>query len=282
MIIVMTLPVGLQKTGIIMPDFLWRALVGGILVAAVAGPYGCFVVWRRMAYFGDTLAHASLLGVVLGYLLHINVLIGIIVTSLSIAFFLGIAGRSRRLGNDTILGILAHSSLALGLVLASLAGNLRIDLLGYLFGDILGVTWGEIAWLAGGGGGALLALAFLWRRLLSICIHPELARIEGVSVERVQVGFLLLLAITVSLALKLVGIILVSALLIIPAATIRRWMTSPEQMAAGAMGVGMVSVILGLAGSYYWDTPSGPSVVVALAGLFVLSNAVPQPVKASG
>lgn len=255
------------------PDFLWRALLGGIGVAIVAGPLGCFIVWRRMAYFGDSLSHSALLGIALGFLLGMDLVVGVIASCVAVAGLLvGLQGQ-KRWGADTLLVILSHSALSIGLVVISFMPHLRVDLTSYLFGDILAVGRTDLAWIYGGGLAVLAALVAIWRPLLSVTVHEELARAEGVAVERTQLAFALLIAIAVALAMKVIGILLVSALLIIPAATARRFVRTPEQMAAAAAAIGVIAVLAGLAASLRLDTPGGPSIVVAAALLFVLSFA---------
>ena len=255
----------------IVESFLIQALVGGIGVALVAGPLGCFVVWRRMAYFGDSLAHSALLGVALGFLLSVDLTLGIAGTC--ILFALAIVGlqEQQRIATDTLLGILSHTALSVGLVALSLMGSFRVDLLGYLFGDILSVTPSDLVLIYGGGALALLVLAFVWRDLLAITVHEELARAEGVAAFRTRLVFTLLLALVVAISMKVMGILLITSMLIIPAAAARRFARSPEGMALIAILVGVLSVALGLTGSLAWDTPSGPSVVVAAFSLFLVS-----------
>ncbi|MEM9681836.1 MAG: metal ABC transporter permease [Pseudomonadota bacterium] len=252
-------------------SFLILALAGGVGVALVAGPLGCFVVWRRMAYFGDSLAHSALLGVALGFLLSVDLTLGIVGTC--ILFALAIVGlqQQQRIATDTLLGILSHTALSFGLVALSLMGSFRVDLLGYLFGDILSVTPSDLAVIYGGGALALVVLAFVWRDLLAITVHEEMARAEGVSAFRARLVFTLLLALVVAISMKVMGILLITSMLIIPAATARRFARSPEGMALIAILVGVLSVALGLTASLAWDTPSGPSVVVAAFSLFLVS-----------
>ncbi len=251
-----------------MDDFMLRALVAGLGVALVTGPLGAFVVWRRMAYFGDTLAHSALLGVALGFLLEVNINLAIILVCITLALVLVSLQNQRRLASDTLLGILSHSALSLGLIVLALLETVRIDLMGYLFGDILAVTVMDIYWIYGGGVVALALLAWLWRPLLSMTVHEELAQVEGVPVIPVRLGFMLLIALVIAVAMKVVGILLITSLLIIPAATARRFAQTPEQMAVLAAVVGCLSVGGGLFGSLQWDLPAGPAVVVAAALLF--------------
>lgn len=255
----------------IFDSFLIYALFGGIGLAIVAGPLGCFVVWRRMAYFGDSLAHSALLGVALGFLLSIELTAGIAVTCVVFALAIVALQEQRRIATDTLLGILSHTALSIGLVALSLMGSMRVDLLGYLFGDILAVTTQDLIAIYAGGALALAVLAAIWRDLLAMTVHEELARAEGVPVFRVRLVFTLLLAVVVAISMKVMGILLITSMLIIPAATARRFARTPEGMAVLASTVGILAVALGLTASLRWDTPSGPSVVVAAFTLFLLS-----------
>ncbi len=254
-----------------MDDFLLRALAGGLGVALVAGPYGSFIVWRRLAYFGDTLAHAALLGIAGALFFDLAPLAGVTFVCLLLALLLFLLQRGGRLAGDTLLGILSHTALALGLVVLSFMEQVRVDLLGYLFGDILATSTGDLWWIYLGGGSALLLLGWLWRPLLCLTADEDLARVEGVRVDLIKALFLLMLALVVAILMKIVGLILVTALLIIPAAAARQWTTAPESMAAAASGIGMLAVAGGLTASWHWDTPAGPSIVLAAAGLFLLS-----------
>ncbi|HER27744.1 MAG TPA: hypothetical protein ENI69_11605 [Rhodospirillales bacterium] len=262
---------------ILMDDFLIRAALAGLLVAAISGPLGAFVVWRRMAYFGATLSHSALLGIALGLLLGISPIIGMVAVGVAIALMLALgsgAAGAKHLSEDTLLGIFAHGALALGLVVIALINPLRFDLMAYLFGDILAVSTDDLVLLAGGGillGGLLMVL---WRPLLTLTVDAELAQVEGINVVRVRLVLMLMLAVLVALAMKVVGVLLVTSLLIIPAATARPLSRSPHQMAILAAVCGGASVIGGLAGSYVFDPPSGPSIVVAAMVLFAFSRMI--------
>jgi zinc transport system permease protein len=254
-----------------MPDFLLYALLAGLGVAVVAGPLGAFVVWRRMAYFGDTLAHSALLGVTFGLLLSINLNIAVALGCLLLALLLVALQHKSLLATDTLLGMLSHSTLALGLVCVSLFGNSRVDLMAYLFGDILSANLADVlgVWVV-----SLLvlgALFFLWRPLLAITVHEELARVEGVPVTVVRTALMLLVALVIAIAMKVVGVLLITSLMIIPAAASRRLTHTPEQMALVASLLGSLAVALGLAASFWWDSPAGPSVVLAATGFFLLT-----------
>jgi len=231
------------------------------------------VVWRRMAYFGDTLAHSALLGVALGFLLHLDLNLSVVAVCLLLAVAVVALRSAQRLADDTLLGILSHSALSLGLVALAFIQGLRVDLMGYLFGDILAVSDQDLLWIYGGGLLVLALLALIWRPLLLLTVSEDMARAEGAPLLRTQLGFMALMAVTVAVAMKIVGILLVTSLLIIPAATARGFSRSPEQMAVAAAIVAMLAVALGLGASFRWDLPSGPAIVVAAALLFVLTAA---------
>ncbi len=261
-----------------MADFLIYALLAGLAVALVAGPLGSFAVWRRMAYFGDTLAHSALLGITFGLLLGVNLNLAVALGCLLLALILVAMQQNRFLATDTLLGILSHSTLALGLVCVSLFSGTRIDLMAYLFGDILSVTAADLLsiWLVAIA--VIAALVWLWQPLLAITVHEELAQVEGIPVNKVRTALMLLMALVIAIAMKVVGVLLITALLIIPAAASRRLTHTPEAMAIGASLIGAVAVALGLYASYRWDSPAGPSIVLSATGLFVLTLTRKQPV----
>lgn len=250
--------------------FLLRAVIAGLGLAALAGPLGSFVVWRRMAYFGDTLAHSALLGVALAFLLHLDMNLGVVAVCLLLAVAVVVLRSTQRLADDTLLGILSHSALSLGLVALAFVQGLRVDLMAYLFGDILAVSDTDFVWIFGGGAVVLGLLASIWRPLLLLTLSEELARAEGVPMVRTQLVFMASMAIVIAVAMKIVGVLLVTSLLIIPAATARAFVRTPEQMALAASALGALAVLAGLGGSFVWDLPSGPAVVVAAALLFAL------------
>ena len=254
-----------------MPEFILNAWLAGAAVAIVAGPLGSFAVWRRMAYFGDTLAHSALLGVVFGLLLDININIAVTLGCLILAVALVLLQQTRLLATDTLLGILSHSTLALGLVCIGIFGNTRVDLLAYLFGDLLTATPTDIVTITLVASLVLALVITFWRSLIAITVHEELARVEGVKVEAVRMLLMLGMALVIAIAMKVVGVLLITALLIIPAAAARRLTQTPEQMAGVASLLGLIAVSGGLASSFFWDTPAGPSVVLSASGIFALT-----------
>ena len=252
-------------------DFFFRALLGGIGVAIVAGPVGCFIIWRRLAYFGDTLSHSALLGVAMALLLELNITLSVFFISLIVSLLLLLLQKRASLSSDALLGLLAHATLAVGLVVLAFMTWVRVDLMGFLFGDILAVTTNDLAIIWFGGMVVLIGLSFIWRRLFAATVNYELAKAEGAKPDLTNIVFMVLVAAVIAVSMKLVGVLLITALLIIPAATARRFSTSPEHMAIIAAAIGALSVVVGLNGSLKWDTPAGPSIVVAALAGFIIS-----------
>jgi len=251
-------------------DFFIRALIGCTGIAATAGPLGCIVVWRRMAYFGDTMAHSALLGVALAFIANINMTLSVFAVAVLIAGLLLWLQRRNALSSDSLLGILSHSSLAISLLILSFMPWVRQDLSAYLFGDVLSVSKLDLLLIWGGGIFALAILALLWRPLLVATLSVDLAEAEKLKPEQAKIIFMLLLALIIAIAIKIVGILLITALLILPAATARRLTGSPEAMAVMSIFIGMISALIGLYSSLYFNTPSGSSVVTAAFALFLL------------
>ncbi len=252
-------------------DFMVRATLAGIGVAFAAAPLGCFVVWRRMAYFGDATAHAAILGVALSLALEVSIFPGVLVVALFMALTVTIlAGRGYAM--DTLLGVLAHSALAFGLVAVSFLSGIRIDLMAYLFGDILAVSRLDLLVIWGGAVLVVGMIAWRWSALLTATLNEELAYASSVNPRREQLILTIALAITVAVAIKVVGALLIAALLIIPAAAARGLARTPEAMAMFAAMIGAVSAVAGLQGAYVFDTPAGPSIVCVAAIIFAGMN----------
>ncbi|MDE9450289.1 metal ABC transporter permease [Aliiroseovarius sp. Z3] len=252
-------------------DFMTRATLAGIGVALAAAPLGCFVVWRRMAYFGDATAHAAILGIALSLALQMSIFAGAMAVALIMAFTVTLlAGRGYAM--DTLLGVLAHSALAFGLVAVSFLSGIRIDLMAYLFGDILAVSRTDLVVIWGGAALVVALILWRWSALLTSTLNEELAYASGLNPKREQLILTLSLAITVAVAIKVVGVLLIAAMLIIPAAAARGLARTPESMALIAAAIGAISAVAGLQGAYVFDTPAGPSIVCVAAILFAVLN----------
>lgn len=253
--------------------FLLRALAAGLLLALVAPPLGCIVVWQRMAYFGETVAQAGLLGVALALLLNVNMTLAVVVVALLVAAFILMLGRQTETPMDSILGLAHHGVLALGVIATTVLKGPSVDLLGFLFGDIFAVGRADLAWIALGGAVVSIALWWLWPTLVRVSLDADLAAAEGVDVGRVRILFTLMLALVIAVAMKIVGVLLVIAFLIVPAVAARPFSNTPERMVTLAAAVAAVSVMAGIGLSSAYDVPGGPAIVLVMVGLGVLSLA---------
>lgn len=252
-------------------DFFLRAILAGVGLALTTGPLGCFIIWRRMAYFGDTMAHSALLGIALSLLFSVNLMVSVFIVASAISLLLLVLQRKGGLSADALLGILSHATLAIGLVIVAFMTWVRVDLMGFLFGDILAVSRLDVAVIWAGGAVVLGAIAWLWRPLLASTVSEEIAEAEGLHPERAKLAFMLLMALVIAIAMKIVGILLITSLLVIPAAAARRLSGTPERMAVMASLLGAAAVVGGLYGSLHYDTPSGPSIAVAALLIFLLT-----------
>ncbi|MDA9733320.1 metal ABC transporter permease [Candidatus Pelagibacter sp.] len=252
-------------------DFFIRALFAGIGIAFVTGPLGCFVVWRRLSYFGDTLAHSALLGVTMAYTLDLNIAISVFLISSVIALILIQLQKKTNLPGDALLGLLAHSSLAVGLVVIGFLTFIRFDIMGLLFGDILAVTTDDLLIIWTGGVLILLVLKLIWKPLFASTVNYELAEAEGLNPDRAKAIFTILMAAVIAISIKMVGLLLITGMLIIPAAMARNISDSPQKMVIFSIIGGLLSVVLGLYSSLEFNTSSGPSIIAASLALFILS-----------
>ena len=261
-------------------DFFVRALIAGIGVALVAGPLGCFIMWQRLAYFGDTMAHTALLGIAIALILEIHIFAGVFGICIIAAFLLGRVTDRSQLPADSLLGILSHSTLAIGLILVSLMYWVRVDLVQYLFGNILSVNWIDIASIYLAGVVVIAMIVWRWRQLVCTTVNEEIAAAERLQPVYTRYLLMVLLAAVVAFAMKIVGVILTMSLLIIPAASARYFSNSPEQMAVYSVLAGIIAVVVGLVLSLYVDIPSGPSIVFVASMIFVSSLAISGVVRA--
>jgi zinc transport system permease protein len=264
----------------VLEPFLLRSLAAGIGLAIFAAPLGCFVVWQRMALIGETIAHAGLIGVALGLILATGMTTTILAVAVLVGALLVALSRQQMVPLDSILGLLAHAALAIGIILASLVGGPPVDLMAFLFGDIFAVNLIDLAWIYGGGLVIVTGLALLWQPLLQIALHADLAVAEGIDINRVRLVFTLLLAVMVAVAMKIVGALLIIAFLIMPAVAARPFATTPERMAILAALIGCAGVVGGLALSLWGDVPGGPAIVAVLAAIAFAALAIGTRSKA--
>ncbi len=247
------------------------AALAGIGVALAAAPLGCFVVWRRMAYFGDATAHTAMLGVALSLIFFVNMFLSILIVALIMAYTVSTL-TERGHTTDTLMGVLAHAALAAGIVAMSFTDKAGIDLEAYLFGDIRAVTGTDVAIIWAGAALVLALVIWRWSALLTATLNTDLAYASGINPKREQLILTLALAVVVAVAIKVVGVLLISAMLIIPAATARPFSKTPEAMALIAVLMGGLSAIGGLLASFVWGTPTGPTMVCVAGLLFIISN----------
>ena len=252
-------------------DFFIRALLAGIGIALVTGPIGCFIIWRRLSFFGDTLSHSALLGVTMAVFFDINIAFSVFVISSVIAIMLLKLQKTTKLPGDALLGLLAHSSLAVGLVVIGFLSSIRFDVMGLLFGDILAVNVNDLLVIWIGGALILIILKLIWKPLFASTVNYELAEAEGLNPERAKAIFTLLMAAIIAISIKMIGLLLITGMLIIPAAMARNISNSPKGMIVFSVIGGLLSVFLGLFSSLNFNTPSGPSIIVAALLLFIIS-----------
>ena len=249
-------------------DFFIRALIAGIGIALVTGPLGCFIIWRRLSFFGDTLAHAALLGVTMAVFFEINIAFSVFLISSVVALILLKLQQTTKLPGDALLGLLAHSSLAVGLVVIGFLTSIRFDIMGLLFGDILAVNQNDLLLIWIGGALILLILKFIWRPLFASTVNYELAEAEGMKPDKFNAIFTVLMAAVIAISIKIVGLLLITGMLIMPAAMGRNLSNNPQQMVILSVIAGLLSVIIGLFSSLQFNTPSGPSIITAALILF--------------
>jgi zinc transport system permease protein len=262
-----------------MDDFLWRATWGAAMLGAAAGPIGCFVLWRRMAYLGESVAHMGLLGAAIGLLMGISPLIGVSMLAIVAALIMARAG-DNLIPAGTFVGIVGHAGLALGFILLATMETVRTDLLGYLFGDVLALSNQDLIGIAAASILVLAGCAFFWRAWLMQTVNGDIARAEGRTSRFADVAFLIFVAVLVAFGLRVVGALLIVALLIIPPAAARPLSRTPEAMALWAALVGAASAPLGVTASYWKDIPTGPSIVLAAVALFVVTTLAAKTVEA--
>ena len=252
-------------------DFFIRALIAGIGIALVTGPLGCFVIWRRLSFFGDTLSHAALLGVTFSISFDVNISLSVFIVSSIVAIILIRLQKNTNLAGDALLGLLAHSSLAIGLVVLGFLSFIRFDIMGLLFGDILSVTLNDLLIIWIGGAAIILILTLIWKPLFASTVNYEIAEAEGLSPEKYNILFTILMAAIIAISIKMVGLLLITGMMIIPAAAARNLSNSPKQMVIISIIFGLLSVLIGLYASLEINTPSGPSIITTSLLFFILS-----------
>jgi zinc transport system permease protein len=251
-------------------ELLLPSLLVGLLIALASGCLGCFVIWRKMAFFSDALAHSAILGTGLALIANIDILWGLLGYGAIVAIIMARFDNALHYSGDTLLAIISQISLAIGLLLIPFAPK-PINIEALLFGDILAATWSNVGISTAITATILVTLSVFWRQLLDMSINEELAATEGVPVQRLKLILFLLLVGLIAIAVQVVGVLLISALLLIPVASARKFAHTPLQMLLLSPMLGLIAVISGLFIAYQYDTSAGPTVVVAAASLWLLS-----------
>ncbi len=253
-------------------QFMQRALIAGTLMGLTLSLLGVFVVLRKSAFFGDAVAHFAFAGIAVGFLLAVNPLLAAVVVSLILALGMGyIQSQAPRQSLDTIIGIFFSGAAALGIFIIGLLEGYRVDLFQFLFGDIIAVSRVDMVVAAAITIVVIGLLLAIWRELFKVTFNREIAFISGVRVSLLDYVFLGLLAAVTAMSIKIVGIILVPALLVIPAATAKNISQNFRQMVFYSGLFGVLSVIGGLVGSFYLNTASGATIVLLSILFFVLT-----------
>ena len=251
--------------------FMQRAILASLIIALVGGVVGTFVVLKGLAFIGDALAHSAFAGVATAFVLGGNTYIGSVISGVVTALAIGFVSRRGKVSFDTAIGILFVGAFSFGIMLISASRSYTVDLFSFVFGDVLGVGWDDVRIIAALAVLVLVLVALFYRELLFTAYDPTMAAASGVPVAAVQYGQLALLALTTVIAIKVVGIVLVVAMLVTPAATAQLLVRRvPAMMAVGAV-CGMIAAVAGLYVSYYANVAAGASIVLVATCMFLLA-----------
>ena len=259
-----------------MEDFILRALAASLGVSVIAGSLGCFVIWKRLSYFSDSISHSALLGVALGLVTGLGINFGLVIVGALFATLIVVLQQKGFWSNDAILGIFSHIALSLGIVVLGFVGDRNIDYFAYLFGDILSINSQDIFWIFSVMVAVVVILVMNWKRLLLLTLNEELARAEGLNKVTYELLFMFLIALAVSVSVQIVGVLLITSLLIIPPAIARVYSGSPLSMIFSSVVVSVVSVLLGLFSSIQFDIATGPAIVITLGIVFFIAQLLPN------
>jgi zinc transport system permease protein len=249
--------------------FMQKALLVGIVVSLISGFVSAFVVLRKMSFIGAGISHAAFGGVAIGFFTGINPTVMAVIYSVAVALGIEFVTRKGRVSSDASIGIFFASSMALGIVLISLSREYTVDLFGYLFGNILAITKGEVLLSILVGALVIGSIVLFLKEIFITTYNEEIARVSGISVRAVNILFLLLLSVSIVISMKIVGIILISALLVIPGATAQLFAKNLYFMIGVSCGVAVISTILGLVLSYQFDVAPGGSIVLTATAIFL-------------
>jgi zinc transport system permease protein len=265
----------------LLDDFLWRAVFAGLIMVAIAAPMGCLMVWQRLAFLGDTLGHAAVMGVGIGLLLQVKPIFGVLVVALVLVFSLSRVNSFNNALSETTLAIISHTGLAGGIILVSLLPAPTVNLESILFGDLLATTVSDLLSLLLTTVLLLLILWRYWGSFVAVSVSREIAQAEGIEVRRVQFLIYIMIALLVAVMMKVMGVLLIAAMLVIPTASARLFSRSPEQMVYFSGLYGLAALGGGITGSFHFDWQTGPAIVVSATLLLLLTLAITRVARSS-
>ena len=249
--------------------FMVRAVCSSLLLCALCGPMGCLVLWQRLGFLGDTLAHATLFGVCIAALSHLSPLLCVLVVTIVLALLLARFRDRAHMAMSTLLAIVAQSALALGVIGLSITPE-RSNMTTFLFGDLLALSNKDILTLLVLVPVGLIVIKLLWIRLLKITLSEDIAASDGLNINFIRTAFMVTLALTVAIASQLVGILMVTSLMVLPAAAARVITKTPESMAVAATLIAMVGAIFGLYCSWMVNIPTTPMITLCFLGILLI------------
>ena len=262
-------------------EYLWRSIAAGLIMVSIAAPMGCLMVWQRLAFLSDTLGHAAVLGVGVGLMLQLVPIVGVLAVALLIVFSLSRVSNFNTALSETTLAIISHTGLAGGIILVGLLPARSVNLEAILFGDLLATSRTDLLELLA----TTLVLAVLlvrhWREFVALSVSREIAQAEGIAVRRVQFLMYAMIALLVAVMMKVMGVLLIAAMLVIPTSSARLFSSSPEQMVAISALYGLGALGGGIASSYHFDWQTGPAIVVSATALLLVSLAVRHLLKST-
>ncbi len=260
-------------------DFLVRSVIAGLIMVAIAAPMGCLMVWQRLAFLSDTLGHAAVMGVGLGLLLEVTPVFGVLAVALLIVFSLNRVDSFNSALSETTLAIISHTGLAGGIILVGLLPAQSVNLEAILFGDLLATTSADLVRLLITTLVLLLLLLHHWRSFVAVSVSREIAQAEGIEVRKVQFLMYIMIALLVAVMMKVMGVLLIAAMLVIPTTSARLFSRSPEQMVAVSALYGLGALAGGIGSSFQFDWQTGPAIVVCATLLMLVTLAITRIFK---
>ncbi len=253
-------------------DFLIRSLLAGTLMVLVAAPMGCLMVWQRLAFLADTLGHASVLGIALALVMAVQPVFGVLLVIGVIMVILRLSTGDRPVAlSESMLAIVSHTGLAAGILLLGASGFGNISLEALMFGDLLATTKADLFFIAVTVVVLLLILWRHWHDFVAVSVSAEIAQAEGIAVKRVQLILYLMIALLIAVMMKIMGVLLIGAMLVIPVNAARKFSHSPEQMMWLSLLFGALSLYFGVFFSWQFDWQTGPAIVVVAASWLMLA-----------